>query len=254
MVTQAKDLLAAPAYFSAELKFSAGVGLIGLLLMITPLSFGITGGTLLIAVLGLVMTCHAFDEVFLKDVPAYIDDATHQAAHSQLNESGEANRKPIGLLGNILIMTMCGLEGWLNADSVVAILGETRMTPAMVKTISIGLTILVAYGLYKAMLAAAQEKRANDARRVIRHLENTDHAKADAMKAHLGGALDHQYAPIHESKKKQVQFWALFLVVTALSLGLRVGFLLMPHNDDATNVPTSAQPMIFQNPVTTVNI
>lgn len=254
LVAKAKDQVENPAYFSAELKFAAVIGLVGLCLVFSPVVFGITGGTLLVAVLGLVMVGHAVDEIFLKDVPAFIDDTTHAEAVAQLKESGEAARKPIGLLGAILIMAMCGLEGYLNADSVVAILGETRMTPAMVKTISFGLTILVAYGLYKAMVAAAYEKRANDYRRLIRHLESTDKVKADAMKTHLGGALNYQYAPVHESTKKQYQFWGLFFAVMILSLGLRVGFLLMPHNDDAANTPTGSEQMIFQKPSSPMTI
>lgn len=254
LVAKAKDQVENPAYFSAELKFAAVIGVVGLALMSVPVIFGITGGTLLVAALGLVMAGHAVDEIFLKDVPAFIDDTIHTEAVAQLKESGEADRKPIGLLGSTVIMTMCGLEGYMSADSVVAILGETRMTPAMVKTISFGLTILLAYGLYKAMLAAAHEKRGNNERRVIRFLENTDKAKADARKLHLGDALNHQYAPMHESSKKQYQFWGLFFAVMVLSLGLRVGFLLMPHNDDTANTPTSSEQMIFKKPFSPTTI
>lgn len=256
LVNAATDEVSSPAFFANELKFDAAIGFIGIILLFIPLLAGLSGASLLIFALGVVMVVHSVDGVFLKDCAGHIDSTTLVDAKAQGDESGEINRKPIGLLGTIVIIAICGLEAFLNADSVVAILGESRMTPTMVRMISVGLTILIAYFLYKSMLAAAKEKRENQARRTIRHLDASDPTRATAMKTRLGTALQGEFAPIHEKSTKQIQFWALFFLITVLSLGLRVGFLLMPHNgDEPSTTPSSAtEKMIFKKSNTIVGV
>jgi hypothetical protein len=233
-IDQVKVLQEVPPYWKPEVKFSACICLLGLAIAILPMVFfGLTNFSLLLIAIGAIICASGFHETVLKDYPSVVTKTTLTEAKTQLNESGEGKLKTIGVVGTAGILVASMVESAVTTEAAVTILGRSSMTPNTVRMVAISITVLLAYGLYFAMKSAAKEHRENHARKTIRDLEKTDTTLANAMKKRLGPALDQSFAPQHDSKTKQRWFWGMFAVLSVLSLGLRVGTLMMPSETDS---------------------
>lgn len=207
--TQSAMLIAALAIISALLP----IPLFGYSIFTISLTLGLLG----VAALGVYCAW------FRRWSPAIIDAKSLEAARSELDASGDAHAEPLGLIEQLVLGLLLGIDGCLAGAALFTTAFAAIFTPTMALAAAAAWGVATAYLLWKASRAAALEAAIQDRRTLIRNLSSStdpaNHQRASAMKAAIGDKLQHDYSNRANTTSAR---WILAIVVTVLAVGIFV--------------------------------